>query len=124
MGDENRNWENIWHDELGVVWTLRLPAAWVGFSWVFGVCRGGFETIVLPRRVSSRFRVSKIFYQVTWKPWAAIGRRLPPSERRGGYLRPPGPLFLLLLLGPWGVLLPPRFPPPPLPPPLPPPPPT
>jgi hypothetical protein len=84
---------------------MHLAAALVGLVMVFVVLRDAFETIVLPRRVSGRLRVSKIFYQATWKPWAAIGRRMPPSERRESYLSTYGPISLLILIGLWGVIL-------------------
>src|SRR3989442_10890875 len=84
---------------------MHLTAALVGLVLVFVVLRDAFETIVLPRRVAGRVRVSKIFYQVTWKPWAAIGRRLPPSERRESYLSTYGPISLLILIGLWGIIL-------------------
>jgi hypothetical protein len=29
-----------------------------------------FETIVVPRRVSRRFRLARLFYWLTWKPYA------------------------------------------------------
>src|SRR6267143_2509237 len=84
---------------------MQLTAALVGLVLVFVVLRYAFETIVLPRRVAGRVRVSKIFYQVTWKPWAAIGRRMPPSERRESYLSTYGPISLLVLIALWGVIL-------------------
>jgi hypothetical protein len=65
-----------------------------------------FETVVLPRRVVARIRLTRVFYQLTWAPWLAVGRRLQ-GERREGYLSVYGPLSLLLLLGVWagGVIL-------------------
>jgi len=84
---------------------MHLTAALVGLVMVFVVLRDAFETIVLPRRVAGRLRVSKIFYQVTWKPWAAIGRRMPPSERRESYLSTYGPISLLILIGLWVIIL-------------------
>jgi hypothetical protein len=65
-----------------------------------------FETVVLPRRVLARLRLTRVFYRVTWGPWEAAGRRLH-GERREGYLSVYGPLSLLLLLVVWagGVIL-------------------
>jgi hypothetical protein len=64
-----------------------------------------FETIVFPRRVSRRFRFTRLFYQATWLPWRAIGSRLPLGRRRETFLSVYGPISLLLLLGAWVVLL-------------------
>ena len=84
---------------------MHFAAAVAGLLMVFVILRDTFETIVLPRRVSARLRVSKVFYQTTWKAWAGIGRRMPPSERREGYLSTYGPISLLILIGLWGVIL-------------------
>ena len=83
---------------------MQVIAAIVGFVLVFGVLRDAFETIILPRRVSG-VRISKIFYRLSWKPWAATARRMPPSDRREAFLSYYGPLSLLVLLVLWGVFL-------------------
>jgi hypothetical protein len=84
---------------------MHLLAGLVGLVLVFVVLRDAFETIVLPRRVSGRLRVSKVFYQVTWRPVAAIGRRMPVGDRRESYLSTYGPISLLVLIGLWGGIL-------------------
>ena len=65
-----------------------------------------FETIILPRRVSRRFRITRLFYRSTWSPWRATAQRLPPA-RREAFLGFFGPLSLLLLLSLWatGIVL-------------------
>ncbi len=83
--------------------------------WVVGILGAGllatvlwdaFETIILPRRVSGRLRLTKFFYRVTWRPWRTLAPLLP---RRPGetFLSFYGPLSLLLLLGLWaaGIVL-------------------
>jgi hypothetical protein len=32
-----------------------------------------FETIILPRRVSGRIRLTWLFYRFSWGPWRATG---------------------------------------------------
>lgn len=61
-----------------------------------------FETIILPRRVSGRIRLTKLFYRTTWHPWRAVASLLP---RRAGdaFLSFYGPLSLPLLLALWAV---------------------
>jgi hypothetical protein len=49
--------------------------------------------------------VSKVFYRLTWKPVAAIGRRMPVGDRRESYLSTYGPISLLVLIGLWGSIL-------------------
>jgi len=64
-----------------------------------------FETIVLPRRVTRRFRFTRLFYRVTWLPWRAIGRRIARPSRRESFLSIFGPVSLLLLFAVWAALL-------------------
>src|SRR2546428_6561477 len=83
--------------------------------WVIGVAGAAllatvlwdaFETIILPRRVSGRFRLTKLFYRATWRPWRAIAPLLPrrPGDAFLGFY---GPLSLPLLLALWaaGIVL-------------------
>jgi hypothetical protein len=84
---------------------MRFLTGLIGVILVFVVLRDAFETIILPRRVSGRVRVSKIFYQLSWKPWAALGRQMRAGERREAYLSTYGPISLLVLIGLWGAIL-------------------
>ena len=61
-----------------------------------------FETIILPRRVSGRIRITKVFYRSTWIPWRATARFLS-GRRRDAFLSFFGPLSLILLLALWAV---------------------
>jgi hypothetical protein len=60
-----------------------------------------FETIVLPRRVAGRFRLTAVFYRVTWRPWAFVAARLANKKRREAFLSIYGPVSLLVLLVFW-----------------------
>ena len=84
---------------------MQLAAAVFGVVLVAIVLRDTFETIILPRRVSGSVRVSKIFYQATWKPWAALGRRMPTGDRRESFLSTYGPISLIFLIILWGTIL-------------------
>ncbi|HEX2647970.1 MAG TPA: potassium channel family protein [Candidatus Dormibacteraeota bacterium] len=83
---------------------MQLVAALIGVLFVGGILRDAFETIILPRRVSG-VRLSKVFYRLSWKPWAAVARRMPLGDRRETFLSVYGPLSLLVLLVLWGILL-------------------
>ncbi len=83
---------------------MHLLAAFVGLLLVAVALSDAFQTIILPRRVSG-VTVSKVFYQLTWKPAAAVGRRMPPGERREAFLSTYGPISLLLLIVLWGSML-------------------
>jgi hypothetical protein len=82
----------------------QLVAGLIGIALLFVVLRDAFETIVLPRRVTG-VRVSKVFYRLTWKPWAAIGRRMLAGDSRETYLSTYGPISLLVLIVLWGAIL-------------------
>src|SRR5689334_18564144 len=63
-----------------------------------------FETVVLPRRVSRRFRLARVFYRTAWRAYRPLGRDAN-GEPRETYLSVFGPLSFLLLLMLWAVLL-------------------
>jgi hypothetical protein len=62
-----------------------------------------FETVVLPRWVSSPLRITALFYRVTWNLWSGPARRRPSWAKRETYLAFFGPLSLVVLLGIWSV---------------------
>ena len=62
-----------------------------------------FETIILSRRVSRKFRLTRAFYRLLWTPWRAAARRFPPGNRRENTFMVFGPLSLILLLVVWAV---------------------
>src|SRR5262245_53685398 len=82
---------------------MRILAGLTGFSLLFIVLWDAFESVILPRRVSRRFRLTRIFYRSTWRPWSAAAHVLPAGRRRETMLSFYGPLSLLLLLGVWAV---------------------
>ena len=85
---------------------MRWVVSVLGVVVLVGVLWDAFETIVLPRRVSRPFRLTKLFYRSTWRPWRAIAPLLP-GKRRDAFLSIYGPLSLLLLLALWatGIVL-------------------
>jgi hypothetical protein len=86
---------------------LQLLAVVVGVIVIVVVLWDTFETIVLPRRVARRLRLTRIFYVGTWAPVAGLARRVPAGKKRDRYLAFYGPLSLILLLLVWalGLLL-------------------
>src|SRR5258706_6581926 len=77
----------------------------LGLVMLFVVLWDTFETIVLPRRVRRRVRLTRIFYRATWWLCAAIARRIASPARRDAFLSAYGPLSLPLLLSVWAVIL-------------------
>jgi hypothetical protein len=63
-----------------------------------------FETIVLPRRVTRRVRLTRLFYRSTWRPWQIVAHTIEKKhKRREIFLSIFGPLSLLALLLVWAV---------------------
>jgi hypothetical protein len=86
---------------------VAIVAAIFGASLVLWVLWEGFETIVLPRRVTRRFRLTRLFYRRTWIPWANMVGSFVPARSRETWLSVFGPLSLLLLMSIWvfGLIL-------------------
>src|SRR5258706_1849865 len=77
----------------------------IGLALIVVVLWDVFETIVLPRRVTRRFRLTRAFYRLVWLPWSAIALRLKKSKQREIFLSIFGPLSLLVLLVLWAATL-------------------
>ena len=79
----------------------------LGVGLLGAILWDAFETIILPRRVTRRFRLTGAFYRYTGTPWLAIARRIKSAKRRDGFLSVFGPLSVLMLFGVWagGLIL-------------------
>ena len=64
-----------------------------------------FQTIILPRRPRGRFRITRMFFIATWRPWTAFAERTRDSKAREQIYSAYGPLSLILLLFLWAMLL-------------------
>jgi len=84
---------------------MKILAIIVGVILIFVVIQDSFESIILPRRVSQRFRLSRLFYASTWMFWSSIARKMHPGNRREFYLSYYGPASLILMLVTWAVVL-------------------
>jgi hypothetical protein len=84
---------------------MRLFVGIVGLLIILVILWDVFETIVLPRRVTRRVRLTRLLYRSSWKPWSAIGRTIRNNKRREKFLSFFGPLSLLMLLTVWAASL-------------------
>jgi hypothetical protein len=84
---------------------MNILAIIVGVLFILTILQDSFETVVLPRRVTRRFRLSYLFYMTTWVLWSSVARKMRPGHRRDLYLSYFGPLSLLLLLVFWAAVL-------------------
>ncbi len=82
---------------------MRAVAAAAGVFIIVGILWDAFETVVLPRRVSRRLRLVRLFFVPLWGAYAALMRRIPPGGRRENYLGYFGPISIILLLAAWAA---------------------
>ncbi len=84
---------------------MRILAAIAGIALIVVVLVDAFETVVLPRRVTRRLRLVRLFYRVTWRLWRYVVRTLVSNRRQENYLSYFGPLSLPALLVVWALVL-------------------
>jgi hypothetical protein len=82
---------------------MRALALIAGVLCVITALFDAFQTIILPRRATGRFRITRIFYALTWQPWAFFAKRLPDLRKRETIVSFYGPLSLILLLMIWAA---------------------
>ncbi len=82
---------------------MRLLAIIPGLALILVILWDAFETIILPRRVTRRFRLTSVFYSTAWAPWSALARSMRNHKRREKLLGLFGPLSLLILLALWAL---------------------
>ena len=81
-------------------------AAWIiGILFCLSAVVDAFQTIILPRRPTGRFRITRIFFIATWAPWAAVARRTKNPKAREQIYSIFGPGSLLVLLALWAIFL-------------------
>jgi hypothetical protein len=77
-----------------------LPAA-LGVVMILTVLWDGFETMVLPRRVTRRFRLARFYYRVSWRAWLFLVCSVARGKRQETLRSFYAPLSLMLLLSIW-----------------------
>ena len=60
-----------------------------------------FQTVILPRRATGRFRVTRLYLILTWWPWGHLAGRMRNPRKRETALSYYGPLSLILLIMVW-----------------------
>ncbi len=72
-----------------------------GIACLFVALFDAFQTVILPRRATGRFRITRIYYVLTWWPWAQVAGRIRDPRKRETALSYYGPLSLILLIVVW-----------------------
>ena len=84
---------------------MRIAALICGLLFCLGAVLDAFQTIILPRRPTGRFRITRLFYVVTWSPWATLARHTGNPKAREQIYSMYGPGSLIFLLMVWALLL-------------------
>ena len=84
---------------------MRTGSLIAGLVCILFALLDAFQTIILPRRPQGRFRITRLFYIVTWRPWAFVALRISKRRVRDTFYSIYGPLSLLMLLAVWAVVL-------------------
>jgi hypothetical protein len=83
---------------------IPAPGAFIaGIAIFLIVLWDAFEAIILPRRVTRKFRLARLFYRSTWQVWTFLVNRISSRKTRESLLGFYGPLSLLVLVGVWAV---------------------
>src|ERR1700730_6379829 len=77
----------------------------VGLAILWVVLLDAFETVVLPRRVTRKFKLTAWFYRRTWIPWKHIAGHISTPAWQQSFLGYFGPLSLIMLLAFWAASL-------------------
>src|SRR5438045_2814187 len=82
---------------------MRIVVGILGAGLLAIVLVDAFTSVILARRAQRLFRITRIFYQFTWTPYAALARRMASGRHREDYLSIYGPLSLLTLFAFWAI---------------------
>jgi len=77
----------------------------LGVVLIAVVLLDGFETVILPRGLTRRIRLTTTFYRASWAIWNGVARRIRNEYLREALLSYFCPLSLIVLLGLWGCFL-------------------
>jgi hypothetical protein len=84
--------------------TVPHPLALLGgLALAIVILVDAFEAIILPRRVTRKIRVTRLFYRSTWAFWKAIVGKISSRKTREAFLGGYGPCSLLLLIAIWAL---------------------
>lgn len=77
----------------------------LGIALILLALYDAFETLVLPRRVTRRFRIARNYFQASWSAWRRLCDMIPAGRTRESALSIFGPLSLFGLFICWIVII-------------------
>jgi hypothetical protein len=84
---------------------MRIFIVLAGILCVSVVLLDAFQTIILPRRATGRFRLTRLFFLATWGPWVFATRGLGDARKRDFCYSYYGPMSLIFLLVLWAAMM-------------------
>lgn len=84
---------------------MRPLSLFVGLALIAIVLWDAFETVVLPRTVTRRMRLTGLYLRGTWSAWARVAGAFTADGRRERFLAIYGPVSLPGLLAVWAASL-------------------
>ena len=82
---------------------LMSALAMLGVVLILVILWDAFETMVLPRRVTRKFRLTRLYYRNAWGLWSKIVSVIMKRKQQETFLSFFGPLSLLLLMFIWAT---------------------
>jgi len=82
---------------------VRIVALVGALVLIASVLWDAFETVILPRTVSRRLRLARLYFRASWRIWAGFARKWGTEGSRERFLAIYGPLSLLGLLTVWAL---------------------
>jgi len=83
-----------------------VPQPWVFVTGlvVFSIVSwDAFEAVILPRRVTRKFRLARIFFRSSWAVWRWVACLIQSRKGRETFLGFYGPISLLVLIAVWAA---------------------
>lgn len=80
---------------------MHIASFCAGIACIVIALFDAFQTVILPRRAVGRFRITRVFYVITWWPWSHLAARVRNARERETVFSYYGPLSLLLLIVIW-----------------------
>ena len=82
---------------------MRFVVGAMACSLILFILWDTFETVIMPRTVINRLRLTTAFYRFAWRVWGGLASKV--GNHRERLLSAFGPLSLILLLATWAVVL-------------------
>ena len=84
---------------------LNVAAALIGLFLIWVALRDVFQSVILPRAVDRRLRISAHLVRVLWKIWPSLAWKIKDDDRREDFLAMFAPFALVCILAAWVLTL-------------------